>query len=86
MLPKHLLVYTLLPAAGMANCITQEQQVLRNFPAPFTGENNLDLVPLNETAGTGIVPIDAEQTILRCKRSPKILLLPRCRGMSVWRH
>ena len=81
MLPKHLLVYTLLPGAGIANCITQEQQVLRDVPAPFTGENKLDVVPLNKTAGTGIVPIDAEQTILRCKCSPKILIIPRCKGM-----
>ncbi|KAL8789109.1 MAG: hypothetical protein Q9195_006975 [Heterodermia aff. obscurata] len=65
MLPKQLLAYAVLPGAGIASCITQQQQTLRVHTAPYTGENGLALVPLNETATTGIVPVDVEQTILR---------------------
>ncbi|CAF9927891.1 MAG: hypothetical protein HETSPECPRED_006696 [Heterodermia speciosa] len=65
MLPKHSLVYALLPGLSIANCMTQQQQMLGPFKAPLTGENGLAIVPLNETATTGIVPPADEQAILR---------------------
>lgn len=75
MLPKHLLVYTLFPGLGIANCITHQQKTLAEFKKPFIGENRLNVVPLNETATSGILPLDVEQTVFRCKCSFKTLVL-----------
>ena len=76
MLLNHSLVCTLLVGAAVANGMTQQQQALLDYTAPLTGENGLDIVPLNKTATTGVLPIDIEQTILRCKcslRGPSLL-------------
>ena len=82
MLPKHSLVYALLPGLSIANCMTQQQQMLGPFKAPLTGENGLAIVPLNETATTGIVPPADEQAILRCECSPYVLFLLLCTHIS----
>ncbi|KAL9609071.1 MAG: hypothetical protein Q9167_006136 [Letrouitia subvulpina] len=62
---NYSLVCTLLVGAAVANGMTQQQQALLDYTAPLTGENSLDIVPLNKTATTGVLPIDVEQTILR---------------------
>ena len=46
-------------------CETNGQQALISFTALLTGENKVEIVPLNKTARTGAVPIDKEETVLR---------------------
>ena len=51
--------------------MTEQQQALLHYTAPLTGENELDNVPLNMTATTGVLPVDVETTVLKCKLSPQ---------------
>ena len=65
---KSLSVSLLLGTAA-AMCETDGQQALIDYTAPLTGENKLEVVPLNKTARTGAVPIGKEETVLRRERS-----------------
>ena len=56
----------------LGNAIAQShtphhQQSLVQFTAPLTSENDLTIIPLNETARTGVIPVEIEETILGCK-------------------